>query len=110
MSKIEDLPPLVKKQAEHSIAKLLQYPPKGKRLFVSFKGRRVLIQEEVPHPTKSINVRLPFALLDFTDSGWLLLFRGSEGGWQSVPEDKPNANLDDKIALIRVDPHGVFWR
>jgi hypothetical protein len=110
MSKVKELPLMVRKQAEQALNKLVQFPPQGKRLFVTFKESRVLIQEEVPHPTKPQKVRLPYALLDYSDDGWILLFRGAQGAWQRVPEDQPSVSIDDKVAIIRVDPHGVFWR
>ncbi|MDN3649202.1 hypothetical protein QWZ13_09790 [Reinekea marina] len=108
MSKGNEIPPLLKKQAEQSLAKFVDQAPKGKVFIATFKGARVLIQEQVPHPKNAKPLNLPYALLDYTDQGWQLLFRGTSGQWQLMPGDLPSAHIEEKLEQIRVDALGVF--
>ena len=44
------------------------------------------------------------------EDGWHLLFRGSQGGWQLLPNDRPSKSPSSKFEALATDDYGVFWR
>jgi len=105
----QELPYFVRKQVDRATRRLIE-TLKNHQLVVELHGCRVLIIQLFPHPAKGSEIRMPFALLDYKSNGWILLYRGSQGRWQSIPNDRPSLSADDKVTEIIDDPYGVFWR
>lgn len=109
MSETNALPHFVRKQVDVASAEFLNrfsaFP-----IEAEVRGCRVLLIEKRPHPMKDQPVRLPMALLDFKDDLWHLLFRGSAGGWQPVPNDAPSISIQEKFDAIFDDVYRIFWR
>jgi hypothetical protein len=103
-----DLPHFVRKQAELATRRL-QDELNSISILVEFHGFRVLLKELKPHPTKAESLRLPLALVDYSNDGWSLLFRGNAGQWQLLPGDE-KGSIEEKIQKIIDDSYGVFWR
>lgn len=103
------LPHFVRKQVEKASRELIQQL-QPMSVVIEVRGKRVLLVEEKPHPVKAEQIRSPLALLDYKDDGWHLLFRGSQGSWQPLPNDCPEKSLSAKLQAILADDYGVFWR
>lgn len=102
-----ELPHFVRKQVALESQRLIE-SLKPRRILVEIHGCRLLCLELLPHPTRHESLRTPFALLDFRDQRWHLLFRTTQGHWQPVPDDQPDLNISAKINGILDDPHQLF--
>ena len=106
----KELPHFVRKQValeSQRLADALQ----PAQIVAELHGHRILCLELLPHPAREGEVlRSPFALLDFYDQTWHLLFRTTQGHWQPVPDQVPDLNLSAKVQTIIDDPDHLFWR
>ena len=108
-TKMTELPHFVRKQVELAIPRLIQGLLPS-QVVAEIHGRRVLLIELKPHPFKPESLRVPLALFDFVESHWVLLFRGSQGQWQTLPNDHLLSSFDAKVDAVLADDYRVFWR
>lgn len=81
---------------------------KGIRLTYKIKGHRLLIQELMPHPQQKADLLVPFALIDYKNDTWHLLFRNPDGHWQPVPCFTPSANIDSALNAVIENHQALF--